>query len=163
MIISVLSLNLNLLCAVKSVVVSVLLLALQFQARSQALLGQTKQAIAKINKDCLAIDNYPGAMVFNCGGIKQYYYFQAKDSTCDLYARDFPPKQAQDTADYLLSHGFMQLETRYVSPFIVSKHPSSQKFPSRVYTDGRIEYCFMPVSLNGKTANLNAVVVMYRK
>ena len=147
----------------KFVITLTTMLVLQLSASAQSLLGKSKQDITQIKKNCLAINNYPESLVFNCGGTKEYFYFQGKDTTCDLYARDMPPKLAQDTLQYLESKGFMKLETRYVEPFLVSKHSNHEKFPSRVYTDGTIQYCFMPVSLNGKTADLNAVIVMYHK
>ncbi len=139
------------------------IILLQFSANAQSLLGKSKQDITQLKKNCLAINNYPESLVFNCGGTKEYFYFQGKDSTCDMYARDMLPKQAQDTLQYLESKNFMKLETKYVEPFLVSKHSNHEKFPSKVYTDGTIQYCFMPVSLNGKTADLNAVIVMYHK
>ena len=73
-------------------------------------------------------------------------------------------QQAKDTLQYILSDGFIKLETRiYIEPFIMSRHSNHEKFPSIVYTNGTVQYCFMPVSLNGKTADLNAVIVFTRR
>jgi hypothetical protein len=155
--------NSNYFAAMKLLIVFFMVLCGQLSVYSQSLLGKSKQEVTQLKKNCLAINNYPESLVFNCSGTKEYFYFQGKDSTCDMYARDMLPRQAQDTIQYLEANKFMKLETRYMEPFLVSKHSNHEKFPSRIYTDGTIQYCFMPVSLNGKTADLNAVIVLYHK
>lgn len=140
-----------------------MLLMLVYALAPAQYLGQTKKEVTEAKKNCLAIDKYATSIVFNCNGTKEYFYFQGRDTTCDLYARDLPAPRAKDTLNALTAAGFTQVGTRYVEPFLATKHGDHQKYPSKIYTDGKVEYCFMPVSINGKTADLNAVIVMYKK
>ena len=134
---------------------------LQFPLSAQSLLGKSRKEILALNENCTALNKYPGVVVFNCAGTKSIYYFTGKDSSCDMYARDLFAPEARDTLQFLISKGFKKTETKYVEPFLATKKGDHQKFPSQVYTDGLIQYCFMPVSMNGKTAESNAVIVMF--
>jgi hypothetical protein len=101
--------------------------------------------------------------VFNCNGNRAVFYFEGANALCDLYAAEMPPAAANDTLQAILSNGYKLLETRYVEPFMISKKNNHQKFPARVYTNGKTEYCFMPISLTGRTAELSTVIVMLPK
>jgi hypothetical protein len=129
---------------------------------AQALLGANKSSIKQLFPDCTAIDKYSSMLVINCAGVKNIFYFNA-DSVCDMYARDMDRTSANDTLQKLLTSGFTKTGVKYVEPFLVSKKSNHEKFPSQIYSNGTIQYCFMPVSLNGKSAETNAVIVMYPK
>jgi hypothetical protein len=140
-----------------------LMMCCRLMAPGQSLLGNPKATIFDIYKDCVPINRYQVVVMFNCANSKSIYYFNGPDSTCDMYVRDFRPGEAKDTIQFLLKQGFKKTETRYVESFLKLKHNDHQKFPSQVYSNDIIQYCFMPVSLNGKSAELNAVIVMYAK
>ena len=131
---------------------------------SQGQLGETKQQLLKAYKGCYTEGNYKEMLAFSCGGQKSIFYFNAKDSLCEMLALDIDVKSAADTVQKIMANGFQKGETKYVKPFLVSKKSSNtQKFPSHIYTNGKVRYCFMPISLDGKTAELNSLIVMYNK
>ena len=132
-------------------------------AYSQGFLGQTRAQILLFAKDCDQEGNYTGSMAFKCEGRKILFYFSDKDSLCDLCATDMEPKTANDIQHQLADGGYHKVETKYLEPFLASKNTNHQKFPAQIYSNGKIEYCFMPVSLNGKSTELNAVITKYVK
>jgi hypothetical protein len=130
----------------------------------QTFLGQSKSNILTSHKDCTALDNYAETLVFNCGGLRTIFYFKGADTICDMYATDLNIQNAKDVVQALLNNGFKLTETKYVFPFLVSqKHPAQEKFPAHVYSNGVLDYCIMPISLSGKTAEMNSMVVIYSK
>lgn len=136
---------------------------LVFFCRAQGLLGQTKEQVLQAHKQCDIVGNYGRMVAFKCDGRKQIFYFSVKDSTCDMVATDLDTKSANDTLQKLLLAGYKKAGTKYIEPFMVSKNSNHQKYPSRLYSNGTMQYCFMPVSLNGKSAELNAVIIMFDK
>ncbi|MFI5140347.1 MAG: hypothetical protein ACHQIM_21185 [Sphingobacteriales bacterium] len=138
-----------------------LLLSITFSF-SQGYLGQTRAQLLEFKKVCDMVGNYGSSLAFKCNGQKIFFYFSA-DSTCDLYAADVNPKTANDTVQKLLANGFQKIETRYLEPFMVSKKTDHQRFPTRVYSNGKVECCIMPVSLNGKSTEQIAVITRYIK
>ncbi|HWB64006.1 MAG TPA: hypothetical protein VG603_10880 [Chitinophagales bacterium] len=133
------------------------------QVYAQTYLGLTKAQILALHKDCTQMDNYGESLVLNCYGSKTIYYFSGTEGGCDMYAFDVPQKNALDTVNKLLGLGFKNTETRYVEPFLKLGPNDHHKYPSHIYSDGKIQYCIMPVALSGKTANLNAIIIMYNK
>jgi hypothetical protein len=137
---------------------------LSFQIMAQGHLGQDKATILKAYHDCTTMDNYPQMVVVSCGGLQTIFYFKkGADSTCDMYATDMYAQTANTTLQQLLQQGFKLTETKYVLPFLALKHSGKEKFPAHVYSNGTMDYCFIPVSLNGRTAELNSIVVVYSK
>ena len=130
---------------------------------SQGFLGQTKAQILVLTKDCDQEGNYSTMMAFKCGGRKLLFYFSANDSLCDMCVTDTDPKTASDMQKQLVAAGYRKEKTKYLLPYLPSKTSDHQKFPSQVYTNGKVEYYFMPVSMNGKSAELNAVITKYVK
>ena len=133
------------------------------QLNAQGYLGQGKDSVKQAFHDCTALDDYPEMLVLSCSGLRSVFYFNGPNKACDMYATDIAPPNATIILNQLLSQGFKLSETKYVTPFLVSKHPVKEKFPAHVYSNGAMEYCFMPVSLSGKTAELNSIVIMYSK
>jgi hypothetical protein len=140
-----------------------LFLLFPWAARAQNFLGHNKEELLLSYPQCTTTSNYAQMVVLNCAGRRSVYYFSGLHDLCDLYAWETDVQSATDTLNHIQKQGFKLLETRYVEPFLISKHNNHQKYPSRVYTNGKIEYCFMPISLTGRTAELNAIVVRYKK
>ena len=130
---------------------------------AQTYLGHNREEVLLSYQKCTAVDKYDRMVVFNCNGNRSVFYFQAVNALCDLYAAEMPPGAANDTLQSLLKNGYKLLETRHVEPFLESKKNNHQKFPARVYSNGKVEYCFMPISLTGRTAELNTIIVMLPK
>ena len=126
---------------------------------AQTYLGHSREEVLLSYQKCTAVDKYDRMVVFNCNGNRSVFYFQAANALCDLYATEMPQPAANDTLQTLIKNGYTLLETRYVEPFLESKKNNHQKFPARVYSNGKVEYCIMPISLTGRTAELNTVVV----
>ncbi len=136
-----------------------LFLSCRYSVFCQGYLGQPKDSILHKLPDCTAMDNYKEMLVLNCSGHKSIFYFTATDSICDMYAMDVSSENADAILKKMPAMGFTNSGTKYIEPFLVSKHSNHQKFPSRIYTNGKVQYCFMPVSLNGKTAELNSIII----
>ena len=132
-------------------------------ASAQNYLGHNREEILLSFPQCTVADKYQTTVVFNCNGQRSVFYFQAEHELCDLYAAEMDASQANDTLQKVIKNGFKLIETRYVEPFLVSKHNNHQKFPARVYSNGKVEYCFMPISLTGRTAELNSVIIRVPK
>jgi hypothetical protein len=130
---------------------------------AQTYLNQTKDTIIKAFPQCTVADKYATMVVFNCNGQRSVFYFQGKDTICDLYATEMDASRANDTLQSVIKRGFKLAETKYVEPFLFNKKNNHQRFPARVYSNGEIEYCFMPVSLTGRTAEMNSVIVRLPK
>lgn len=126
---------------------------------AQNYLGHNREEVLLSFPQCTVADKYEKMVVFNCQGQRAVFYFQAEHNLCDLYATEMDASRATDTLEAVKKQGYKLVETRYVEPFLVSKHNNHQKFPARVYSNGKTEYCFMPVSLTGRTAELNSVIV----
>ena len=140
------------------------ILALSFKTSiAQTYLGHNREEVLLSYEKCTAVDKYDRMVVFNCSGNRSVFYFQGTNALCDLYAAEMPQNAANDTLQTIIKNGYKLLETRYVEPFMVSKKNNHQKFPARVYSNGKIEYCFMPISLTGRTAELSTVVVRLPK
>ena len=137
-----------------------LILAFSYQfTTAQTYLGHNREEILLSCQQCTVADKYQTMVVFNCSGQRSVFYFQAEHELCDLYATEMDANRANDTLQKVAKNGFRLIETRYVEPFLVSKHNNHQKFPARVYSNGKVEYCFMPISLTGRTAELNSVII----
>ena len=132
-------------------------------AFAQNYLGHNREEVLLSFPQCTVADKYETMVVFNCSGQRSVFYFQAENKLCDLYAAEMDASRANDTLQSVQKNGYKLLETRYVEPFLVSKKNNHQKFPARVYSNGKYEYCFMPISLTGKTAELNTVIVRQMK
>ncbi|MDB5283122.1 MAG: hypothetical protein JWO06_2197 [Bacteroidota bacterium] len=141
----------------------ILFLFLSYSGYSQGFLGQTKAQITEFAKSCDKEGNYDKMLAFKCDGRKLLFYFSGTDSTCDMCATDVESKIAAHMQTTLIDSGYKKTETRYLLPFLVSKKGNHQKFPAQIYSNGKVEYCFMPVSLNGKSAEENAVISRYIK
>ncbi len=140
----------------------VLLLILKTGA-SQNYLGHNREEILLSFPQCMVADKYDKMVVLNCDGQRQVFYFQGEHDLCDLYAAEMNSDRANDTLKKVEANGFKLIETKYVEPFLVSKHNKGQKFPARVYSNGKIEYCFMPISLTGRTAEFSSVIIRLPK
>ena len=130
---------------------------------AQNYLGHNKEEILLSFPECQVADKYEPMIVLNCNGQRAVFYFQGEHGLCDLYAAEMDANSANDTLKKVAQIGFKLIETRYLEPFLVSKHNNHQKFPARVYSNGKVEYCFMPVSLTGRTAEMNSVIIRYPK
>ena len=128
-------------------------------ALSQTYLGHNREEVLLSFPQCTVADKYEKMVVFNCSGQRAVFYFQAEHELCDLYAAEMDASRANDTLQKVMKHGYKLVETKYVEPFLVSKHNNHQKFPAKVYSNGKVEYCFMPISLTGRTPELNTVIV----
>ncbi len=130
---------------------------------AQTYLGHNREEVLLSFPECQVVDKYETRVVLNCNGQRSLFYFQGEHKLCDLFATEMETASANDTLAKLSSNGFKLLDTRYVEPFLVSKHNNHQKFPAKVYTNGKLEYCFMPISLTGRTAELSSVIIRYHK
>lgn len=130
---------------------------------AQGFLDRNKEEITLSYPQCTVADNYDKMMVLSCNGLRTIFYFKNKNGLCDLYASEMDIKSAQDTLQSVIKDGFKLIETKYVESFLLIKKGTHQKFPSRVYSNGKVEYCFMPVSLNGRTADLNSVIIRFAR
>jgi hypothetical protein len=130
---------------------------------AQNYLGHNREEILLSFPHCTVADKYDKMVVLNCDGQRQVFYFQAEHELCDLYAAEMDPDRANDTLKKVEANGFKLVETKYVEPFLVSKHNNHQKFPAKVYSNGKVEYCFMPISLTGRTAELSSVIIRLPK
>jgi hypothetical protein len=140
------------------------ILALTFKtSAAQTYLGHNREEVLLSYAKCTAADKYDRMVVFNCNGQRSVFYFQGANALCDLYAAEMDQAAANDTLQAILKTGYQLLETRYVEPFLESKRNNHQKFPARVYSNGKTEYCFMPISLTGRTADLSTVIVRQPK
>ena len=126
---------------------------------SQTYLGHNREEVLLSFPQCTVADKYETMVVFNCNGQRSVFYFQAEHQLCDLYAAEMDAANVNDTIKKVAANGYKLTGTKYVEPFLVSKHNNHQKFPARVYSNGKVEYCFMPVSLTGRTAELNTIIV----
>ena len=126
---------------------------------SQNYLGHNREEILLSFPECQVADKYETMVVFNCNGQRSVFYFQAEHQLCDLYASEMDNDKAADTLKYVIAKGFKLIETRYVEPFMVNKKNNHQKFPAKIYSNGKVEYCFMPISLTGRTAEMNSVII----
>ena len=136
-----------------------LVLTLSQACFAQTYLGHNREEVLLSFPQCTVADKYETMVVFNCNGQRSVFYFQAEHQLCDLYAAEMDASNVNDTIKKVASTGFKLIENKYVEPFLVSKHNNHQKFPARIYSDGKVEYCFMPVSLTGRTAELNTIIV----
>ena len=132
-------------------------------AAAQNYLGHNREEILLSFPQCTVADKYETMVVFNCDGQRSVFYFQGQHALCDLYAAEMDQSRASDTLKSVEANGFKLIETRYVEPFLVSKHNNHQKFPAKVYSNGKVEYCFMPISLTGRTADLSSVIIRLPK
>jgi len=128
-------------------------------AFSQNYLGHNREEVLLSFPQCTVADKYDKMVVLNCSGQRSVFYFQGEHALCDLYAAEMDASRANDTLQTVIKKGFKLIETKYIEPFLVSKHNNHQKFPAKVYSNGLVEYCFMPVSLTGRTAEMNSVIV----
>jgi hypothetical protein len=132
-------------------------------ATAQTYLGHNREEILLSFPQCTVADKYEKMVVFNCTGQRSVFYFEGEHALCDLYATEMDASRANDTLEAVKKDGFKLVETKFVEPFLLSKHNNHQKFPARIYSNGKVEYCFMPVSLTGRTAELNSVIVKAAK
>ncbi len=130
---------------------------------AQTYLGHNREEILLSFPQCTVADKYDKMVVFNCEGKRSVFYFQAENSLCDLYAAEMDAPQVNDSLQSVIKRGYKLIATRYVEPFLLSKHNNHQKFPARIYSNGKTEYCFMPISLTGRTADLNTIIVKQAK
>ena len=126
---------------------------------SQNYLGHNREEILLSFPECQVADKYETEVVLNCNGQRSVFYFQAEHKLCDLYAVEMDANKANDTLNKVTANGFKLITTKYVEPFMVNKKNNHQKFPARIYSNGKVEYCFMPISLTGRTAELNSVII----
>ena len=126
---------------------------------SQNYLGHNREEILLSFPQCQVADKYETMVVLNCNGQRMVFYFQAEHALCDLYAVEMDNDKAADTLKYVMAKGFKLIDTRYVEPFMVNKKNNHQKFPTKIYSNGKVEYCFMPISLTGRTADMNSVII----
>jgi len=138
-------------------------LLLSCVSRAQTYLGHNREEILLSFPQCTVADKYATMVVFNCDGQRSVFYFQGEHELCDLYAAEMDADKANDTLKKVEANGFKLIETKYVEPFLVSKRNNHQKFPAKVYSNGKIEYCFMPISLTGRTAELSSVIIRLPK
>jgi len=149
----------------KHVFAIIFLLLIKSSASAQGYLGLSKDSLLKFTSgtQCEPQANYKTELAYKCNGQRAIFYFN-KEGNCDLWAVDVKPQSAQDTVTTLLKDGYQKMGTKYVEAFLASKrYPNHQKFPSTVYAKGKILYSIMPVSLDGKTGEMNSLVVMYVK
>jgi hypothetical protein len=132
-------------------------------ATAQNYLGHNREEILLSFPKCTVADKYETMVVFNCDGQRSVFYFQGEHALCDLYAAEMDAQSANDTLKKVEANGFKLIETKYVEPFLVSKRNNHQKFPAKVYSNGKVEYCFMPISLTGRTAELSTVIIRLPK
>ena len=130
---------------------------------AQSYLGHNREEVLLSFPDCQVADKYETKVVLNCNGERSVFYFQGEHKLCDLYATEMQTDRANDTLKKVSLSGFKLLETKYVEPFLVSKHNNHQKFPAKVYSNGKMEYCFMPISLTGRTAEMSSVIIRFHK
>lgn len=130
---------------------------------AQNYLGQRKTELMKLKGPCDIVGNYEKSLAFKCDNRKIVFYFSPIDSTCDLYAVDVESSTVNDTIQKLNRTGFKNTGTKYLEAFLVSRNPSHQKFPTQIYSNGKVQYCIMPVSLNGRSTEMNAVIIKYVK
>ena len=126
---------------------------------AQNYLGHNREEVLLSYSKCTVADKYEKMVVFNCEGQRSVFYFQGEHALCDLYAAEMDPGRANDTLQKVIKNGFKLIETKYVEPFLVSKHNNHQKFPAKVYAKGDVEYCFMPISLTGRTPEMTSVII----